>query len=135
MNTTCIENPHTHTATAYCGQQITGEANISRYEQILSTNRLIHAHQADCPDCLSLKAAVINCTEAQWGNDTMRRLAEHHFKVYQLCQFVLVQEHGGWSLGFRRDGSYWSSANDCATLDNGPQPAAYSHRYEYPDIV
>lgn len=62
----------------------------------------------------------------EWGNETMRKVAMDYFATHSVVQFVLVHEHGGWRLGYRRDGSFWGSANDCAVLDKGSRPTGWS---------
>ncbi len=69
---------------------------------------------------------LIYLADHEYGNDTMRKVAEQHFADHPAVQFVWVIEHAGWRLGFRRDGSIWSTANDQAVLQPGPQPSAYS---------
>jgi len=56
----------------------------------------------------------VRCRSDQWGNDTMQRLAERAFRDYPEAELVLVWEHAGWFLVFRRDGKVVNSANDCA---------------------
>ena len=57
----------------------------------------------------------------EWGNDLMRRVAEDHLARHPEIDFVLILEHAGWYLGFRRDGTCWATANDGAII-RGPQP-------------
>jgi len=43
--------------------------------------------------------------------------------------FAAVHEHGGWWLGYCRDGSIWSTANDGATIPpTQARPARFSGR-------
>lgn len=58
----------------------------------------------------------------EWGNELMRKVAQEWFDTHPDCEFVHVTEHAGWHLGFRRDGSVWSTANDMAHMDDGPVP-------------
>ena len=67
---------------------------------------------------------LIHLSDDEWGNETMKRIAMEHFASDPSCQFVEVYEHAGWFLGFRRDGSIWTTANDMAIGDNGPRPVA-----------
>jgi hypothetical protein len=80
---------------------------------------------------------LIRCTDKQYGSDLMARLAKRHFDAHPNCQFVEVYEHGGWRLGFRRDGSTWATANDQAVLEKPlPQPTGYSGvSTAYPEIT
>ncbi len=71
---------------------------------------------------------VIHLADSEFGNETMRRAADEHFAEHPAVQFVQVYEHGGWYLGYRRDGSTWCTANDSATGDQGPRPTEYSGR-------
>lgn len=68
---------------------------------------------------------VVHLAPAEWGNEVMRAVAEEWFAARPGCGFVLVHEHGGWALGYRRDGSIWVSANDGAVI-RGTCPARYS---------
>ena len=59
----------------------------------------------------------------EWGNRLMEQVAQEHFEANPECQFVMVHEHAGWALGFRRDMSCYSTANDMAALSKPrPQP-------------
>lgn len=62
----------------------------------------------------------------EWGNDTMDQVAREYFAAHTGVHFVLVIEHAGWHLGYRRDGSKWATANDAADLKPGPRPTAFS---------
>jgi hypothetical protein len=63
----------------------------------------------------------------EWGNVVMAQIAQEHFAAHPDCEFVEVHEHAGWYLGYRRDGTIWSTANDCARLrDPWPRPAGLS---------
>jgi len=75
---------------------------------------------------------VIYLARNEWGNEMMRLVAERWFRDNPECEFVLVHEHAGWYLGFRRDGSVWATANDQAVLRVlMPQPrGGYSGRSE-----
>jgi hypothetical protein len=66
----------------------------------------------------------------------MEHLAQHHFAQHPDCQFAEVYEHGGWFLGYRRDLTIFSTANDRAILSvPQPQPTAHSgNTYQYPEI-
>ena len=67
--------------------------------------------------------AIIHLDAHEWNNDTMWRVASEYFELHPECQFVEVYEHAGWHLGFRRDRSLWSTANDTARLSvPRPQP-------------
>ena len=61
----------------------------------------------------------------EWDNETMQRVAQEWFAEHPDCQFVLVYEHAGWELGFRRDMTVWGSANDGARCP-GPKPSGFS---------
>jgi len=56
----------------------------------------------------------VRCRPNQWGNNTMHSLAQKAFQDYPEAELVLVWEHAGWFLVFRRDGKVINSANDCA---------------------
>ena len=62
----------------------------------------------------------------EWGNETMRAVAQEHFEANPDLQFVQVYEHAGWSLGFRRDIECWGSANNSAVI-RGPFPETLRH--------
>ena len=67
---------------------------------------------------------VIFMGDSEYGNEAMQQVADEWFDEHPDEQFVEVYEHGGWFLGFRRDGSIWSTANDMAQLTKvWPQPA------------
>ena len=67
---------------------------------------------------------TIHLADDEWGNEKMRQVADGYFQQHPDCQFVHVCEHAGWHLGFRRDGSIWTTANDMADMrDCYPQPA------------
>jgi hypothetical protein len=72
----------------------------------------------ECPDNYHCIHLAIN----EWGNEVMRKIAMEYFENNPVLQFVEIYEHAGWYLGFRRDGSIWSTANDMAVLDHGPRP-------------
>ena len=78
---------------------------------------------------------TIKLGRGEYGNLLMRQVADEYFHANPGCQFVLVHEHGGWFLGFRRDGSIWSTANDAARI-TGPMPTRLSgttvHRNQKP---
>lgn len=65
--------------------------------------------------------AVIHLADDEWGNDVMFAVAQEFFQENPDEDFVEVYEHGGWFLGYRRDGSVWNTANDLARL-NVPYP-------------
>lgn len=78
---------------------------------------------------------LVRCTDSQWNNMVMQALASRHFHENPDCNFVEVWEHAGWSLGFRRDGSIWSTANDQAQLDSRPKASEFSGiEAKYPDL-
>ena len=63
----------------------------------------------------------------EWGNETMAKVAREWFTAHPACAFVEVHEHGGWWLGYRRDGTIWSTANDVAILEvPRPKPTRWS---------
>lgn len=62
--------------------------------------------------------------DSEWDNETMRQVALDWFNKHPDCEFVLVYEHAGWELGFRRDLTCWASANDCARI-TGPRPTGH----------
>lgn len=66
---------------------------------------------------------LIHLADDEWDNQIMESVARQHFDEHPDCQFILVYEHAGWALGFRRDMSIWSTSNDCARLDGGPRPS------------
>ena len=68
----------------------------------------------------------IHLADDEWDSGTMARIAAEHFDTHPACQFVLVYEHAGWFLGYRRDLTIWTTANDCAVLDGGPRPERWS---------
>jgi len=68
----------------------------------------------------------IRLASNEWGSPLMREIAQAHFAGHPDCRFVLVHEHGGWWLGYRRDLTIWCSANDAAVLDGGPRPLGAS---------
>ena len=79
---------------------------------------MLNARYSDCG------YTIIMLAGDEWGNQTMEEVAREYFLAHPDCQFVSVHEHAGWYLGFRRDGSIWSTANDMARLSN---------RYPLPD--
>lgn len=70
---------------------------------------------------------ILHMGDREYGNDLMALAAAVYFAAHRECQFVEVHEHGGWWLGYRRDGSIWSTANDAATI-RGSQPTQFSGR-------
>ena len=64
---------------------------------------------------------TIRLKEDEWGNETMAKVAKEYFMLNPDIDYVLVHEHAGWFLGYRRDGTCWATANDCAKVD-GPFP-------------
>lgn len=64
----------------------------------------------------------------EWGNESMAKIARDYFAETPGCYFVEVHEHGGWWLGYRTDGTIWSTANDAACLDSGRRPEKWSGR-------
>lgn len=72
--------------------------------------------------------ALIHLADDEWGNETMWRVAKEFFDAHPECEFVEVSEHAGWYLGYRRDGSTWSTANDMAVLQ---QPRPYPRQLGY----
>ena len=69
--------------------------------------------------------AIIHLADNEWGNDTMQKVAEEYFTANPSAEFVQVLEHGGWHLGYRRDLTIWTTANDGATC-KGTRPKGYS---------
>ena len=68
----------------------------------------------------------IQLADDEWGTPLMEKVAEEFFAEHQDVEFVHVREHAGWALGFRRDGSIWSTANDEAALSTPlPQPTNF----------
>lgn len=66
---------------------------------------------------------VICLADNEWGNELMLKVAMECFEANPEVNFIEVREHGGWYLGYRRDGSVWCSANDGARLTKPlPQP-------------
>ena len=81
----------------------------------------------------------------EWGNELMQQVAMEFFADNPSCMFVQVIEHAGWQLGWRRDGSIWTTANDMAVLKPGlyprqladllrREPNQYQQVVEYPVI-
>jgi hypothetical protein len=67
---------------------------------------------------------IIYLADNEYGNELMDRIAAEFFEANPNEQFVLVYEHAGWYLGYRRDGTRWATANDTARLTQlWPQPA------------
>ncbi|MCC6132496.1 MAG: hypothetical protein IT186_21440 [Acidobacteria bacterium] len=60
------------------------------------------------------KMVYVFMADHEWGNALMDRLARETFAEFPDADVVHVHEHGGWSLGYRRDMKIVSSANDCA---------------------
>lgn len=79
---------------------------------------------------------VVRCSHRQWELAMMRALARLHFDVHPECNFVRVQEHAGWFLGWTRDGQIWSTANGHAYIDPSvPRPTNWSGvTVEYPEL-
>jgi hypothetical protein len=75
-------------------------------------------------NCYSPKGyAEIKMGDNEWGNELMYQIAREYFEQNPDADFVEVREHAGWFLGFRRDLSVWSTANDSARLQKPfPQP-------------
>jgi hypothetical protein len=73
---------------------------------------------------------TLHLGDHEYGSDKMTDLARLYFHRNPDCQFLEVWEHGGWYLGFRRDLSIYSTANDKAVLDSGPRPQRWSGREE-----
>lgn len=65
---------------------------------------------------------VIQLADREYGNTLMREVAMEHLRVHPTLQFVEVREHAGWYLGYRRNGSIWTTANDGARLEPGAYP-------------
>ena len=86
-------------------------------ETVAEALALLDQHYADC------EYDQIHLADNEWGNRLMQEVAETYFASKPDYQFVLVYEHAGWYLGFRRDGSIWCTANDQAVLTHRwPQP-------------
>ena len=79
---------------------------------------------------------LIRCTSTQYNNVVMKALAMRHFYENPDCQFVWVWEHGGWDLGFRRDGSIFRSANEAGVIAGNAFPTDGPSGIEvtYPDL-
>lgn len=71
---------------------------------------------------------IVRCGDYQYGNVLMEWLAFHHFRMNPDCAFVEVWEHGGWMLGWRRNGTIWNTANNTAVLPEGEIPYRFSGR-------
>jgi hypothetical protein len=59
----------------------------------------------------------IYLADEEWGNGTMRMVADDYFKENpQIADSLVVEvyEHGGWFLGFLADGTTVATANDMA---------------------
>lgn len=65
---------------------------------------------------------MIHLADNEWGTPKMVQVADAYFRDHPECEYVMVYEHAGWCLGFRRDLSIWNTANDMAVLDNRPRP-------------
>lgn len=63
----------------------------------------------------------IHLADNEWGNRLMEEVAIEWFAHHPEAEFVHVLEHAGWHLGFRRDGTIWTTANDMAVMRN-PYP-------------
>ncbi len=68
---------------------------------------------------------MIYLADNEWENEKMREVAQAWFSQHPEVEFVEVHEHGGWYLGYRRDLTIWSTANDMAPCP-GPKPIGYS---------
>ena len=75
---------------------------------------------------MKMEYDTINMRRCEVYRGEMWDLASAHFESHPECQFVLVNETAGWMLGYRRDGSIWTTANDRAVLDSGARPRAWS---------
>lgn len=64
----------------------------------------------------------IQLADDEWGNDTMREVAEAHFAAHPNLEFVEVHEHAGWFLAYHRSGIVVGTANDMAVF--GPEARA-----------
>jgi len=74
---------------------------------------------------------IVHVAENEWDHEdgACKRAAREHFEAYADAKFVLVDEHAGWFLGYRRDLTIWCTANDRATLEQpSPKPTRYSGR-------
>lgn len=69
---------------------------------------------------------MIFLADDEYGNDVMEQVAREHFAANPDCQFIVVYEHAGWFLGYRRDMSICATANDGAALPPGPRPERFS---------
>lgn len=88
--------------------------------EIVRTLRRRHlANQSQCYD-------IVHLADNEWDDGTtMETVADEWFRQHPECQFVMIREHAGWCLGFRRDGSIWSTANDMAVLRKpNPKPTS-----------
>lgn len=112
------------------GQEIEGEKLHWRGEQAYRTRHELGLIES-LEDALEwLRARYADCgyemiylADHEWGNQLMEQIAMEHFAANPECQFVHVYEHAGWHLGFRRDRSIWTTANDMAVLTQGlPYP-------------
>ena len=71
------------------------------------------------------------CSDSEWGNITMREIAQGRFDADPSVDVVCVYEHGGWHLSFNRDGITVGTANDMGRLSN----AAYQWASQFTDRV
>jgi hypothetical protein len=63
----------------------------------------------------------------EYGSEVMEEIAKQYFVDHANCDFVMVYEHGGWYLGYRRDLTIWCTANDAGILTHPtPQPTHFS---------
>lgn len=65
---------------------------------------------------------IVHLADNEWGTPKMVQVADAYFRDHPECQYLLVNEHAGWCLGFRRDLSTFASANDMAVMDDRPRP-------------
>ena len=57
---------------------------------------------------------LIHCSDSEWGNETMERLAKKCFADDPSIDIVEVYEHAGWHLSWARPGHIVGTANDMA---------------------
>ena len=68
---------------------------------------------------------MVYLADDEWDSETMKQIAAAWFVDHPACEFVEVHEHAGWWLGYRRDLTIWTTANDAARCP-GTKPETYS---------
>lgn len=63
------------------------------------------------------KMVYVFMADHEWGNALMDKLARETFAEFPDADVVMVVEHAGWWLQYRRDGRVVGTANDAAFFD------------------